>query len=211
MPRSSFSSVLRCLRRVTLLSERVAVTDGELLSRFVKERDEAAFEALLLRHGAMVLGVCRRILRREADAHDAFQATFLVFLRKAGSIQPRAMVGNWLYGVAQRASLRARAHRRMQATSWADEALASCAASRDQVQAELRDLLDWGLSQLPDKYRAPVVLRDLQGLSTEEASARLRVKDQTLKSRLHRGRLILRRQLADFAGGLTLHRPIYGT
>ena len=149
MARSSFSGLLRCSRRAALLSERVPVTDGELLSRFVNERDEAAFESLLLRHGAMVLGVCRRILRGEADAHDAFQATFLVFLRKAGSIQPRAMVGNWLYGVAQRTSLKARARRRMPAMSWSDESLASGDASQDQVQAELRDLLDWELSQLP--------------------------------------------------------------
>src|SRR5215471_12888135 len=98
MARSSFSSVLRCSLRAALSAGQVAVTDCELLSRFVNERDEAAFEALLLRHGPMVLGVCRRILRSEADAHDAFQATFLVFLRKAGSIQPRAMVGNSAQG-----------------------------------------------------------------------------------------------------------------
>src|SRR5262245_271145 len=158
MSRSSFSSLLRCSRRLALLSGCVAVTDGELLSRFVDERDEAAFESLLLRHGAMVLGVCRRILRGEADAHDAFQATFLVFLRNAGSIQPRAMVGNWLYGVAQRTSLKARALRRRPVMSCADQTLVSCDACRDQVQAELRDLLDRELSRLPDKYRAPVVL-----------------------------------------------------
>src|SRR5262245_17473567 len=195
MARSSFRSVLRCSRRVALLSERVAVTDGELLSRFVNERDEAAFESLLLRHGAMVFGVCRRILRSEADAHDAFQATFLVFLRKAGSIQPRAMVGNWLYGVAQRTSLKAKALRRMAAMSWADESIASCDASRDQVQAELRDLLDWELSRLPDKYRAPVVLCELEGRTIKEAAQTLDCPAGTVASRLARGRDLLARRL----------------
>jgi RNA polymerase sigma factor (sigma-70 family) len=195
MARSSLSSVLRCSRQVALLAERVAVTDGDLLSRFVNERDEAAFESLLLRHGAMVLGVCRRILRSEADAHDAFQATFLVFLRKAGSIQPRAMVGNWLYGVAQRTSLKARALRRMPTLSWADQSLASGDASRDQVQAELRDLLDWELSQLPDKYRAPVVLCELEGRSIKEAAQALDCPVGTVASRLARGRDLLAKRL----------------
>src|SRR5262245_64983539 len=125
MARSSLGPVWRCSRRAARSAGRDAVTDGELLSRFINERDEAAFESLLLRHGAMVLGVCCGILRSEADAHDAFQATFLVFLRKAGSIRPRAMVGNWLYGVAQRTSLKTRAFRRMRAMSWAVESLAS--------------------------------------------------------------------------------------
>ena len=79
------------------------------------------------------------------------------------------------------------------------------------MRSELRRTLLAAVLELPAIYRAPVVLRDLQGLTTEAASALLKVKDQTLKSRLHRGRLILRKQLADFAGGLTLHRPIYGT
>jgi len=195
MARSSFSSVLRCSLRAALSAGQVAVTDGELLSRFVNERDEAAFESLLLRHGPMVLGVCRRILRSEADAHDAFQATFLVFLRKAGSIQPRAMVGNWLYGVAQRTSLKARAFRRMRTIAWADESLASRDASRDQVQAELRDLLDRELSRLPDKYRVPVVLCELEGRSIKEAAQTLDCPAGTVASRLARGRALLAKRL----------------
>src|SRR5262245_35383247 len=195
MARSSFSSILRCSRRAALSAGRVAVTDGELLSRFINERDEAAFESLLLRHGPMVLGVCRRILRSEADAHDAFQAIFLVFLRKAGSIRPRAMVGNWLYGVAQRTSLKARAFRRMRTIAWADESLASCDASRDHVQAELRDLLDRELSRLPDKYRAPIVLCELEGRSIKEAAQTLDCPVGTVASRLARGRALLAKRL----------------
>jgi len=84
-------------------------------------------------------------------------------------------------------------------------------ADEHLLRSQLRRRVVRAVLALPAIYRAPVVLRDLQGMSTEEASAMLRVKDQTLKSRLHRGRLILRKQLADFAGGLTLHRPIYGT
>src|SRR5262245_49186548 len=93
-------SVVRGLRRHLLRRERTGLTDGELLGRYVSQRDEAAFEVLVRRHGPMVLGVCRRVLRSDAEAEDAFQATFLVLVRKAASIRSRALVGNWLYGVA---------------------------------------------------------------------------------------------------------------
>src|ERR1700687_3261978 len=112
MATGQLTGVLRHLRRATLLAEGAAQSDGELLERYLSERDDAAFEAILKRHGAMVLGVCRRILRNEADAHDAFQATFIVFVRKATSIHPRGMVGNWLYGVAHKTSLKAKAMNR---------------------------------------------------------------------------------------------------
>src|SRR5438067_3910137 len=94
--------VLRRLRRAALLRDGAGMTDGQLLSHFVADRDEAAFEALVRRHGPMVLGVCRRVLRHEADAEDAFQAAFLVLARKAASVARRELLGNWLYGVAHR-------------------------------------------------------------------------------------------------------------
>jgi RNA polymerase sigma-70 factor (ECF subfamily) len=92
--------VIRHLRRAALLNKGEGPTDGQLLESFVVRREETAFEALLHRHGPMVLGVCQRILRNVHDAEDAFQATFLVLARKASSVMPREMVGHWLYGVA---------------------------------------------------------------------------------------------------------------
>ena len=96
------------VRRKLLRDEALDLTDGQLLERCVGARDEAAFEALVRRHGPMVLGVCRRILAHQQDAEDAFQATFLVLVRKAASVRPGKALGNWLYGVAYRAALKTR-------------------------------------------------------------------------------------------------------
>ena len=109
MATSALGTVLHNLRRSALVHEEAGLTDGELLECFITRRDEAAFEALLRRHGPMVLAVCRRILRNEADAEDAFQATFLVLVRKAASVRPRERVAAWLHGVAYRTALKARA------------------------------------------------------------------------------------------------------
>src|SRR6516165_5366607 len=108
MASTTLNGVLQHLRRAALVPDGAALTDGQLLECFILRRDEVSFEALLRRHGPMVLGVCRRVLRNEADAEDAFQATFLILVRKAASIVPRGMVGNWLYGVAHRTALQAR-------------------------------------------------------------------------------------------------------
>ena len=109
MPAAQLESVIRHLRKVASRGEAAQVGDGELLDRFIARRDEAAFEVLVHRHGPMVLGVCRRTLRNPHDAEDAFQATFLVLVKKASTIRPREMVGNWLYGVACRTAMKARA------------------------------------------------------------------------------------------------------
>src|SRR2546422_647469 len=108
MANSQMSEILQHLRRTEFLRTAAGMTDGQLLECFISRREEAAVEALVGRHGPMVWGVCRRVLRHHHDAEDAFQATFLVLVRKAASIIPREMVGNWLYGVAHQTALKAR-------------------------------------------------------------------------------------------------------
>src|SRR5436305_12050130 len=108
MTTKALNGALRRLGRATLLQDGGGLTDAELLERYVTDRDEAAFAALLRRHGPMVLGVCRRVLRRQADAEDAFQATFLVLVRKASTLRSPALLANWLYGVAFRSALETR-------------------------------------------------------------------------------------------------------
>ena len=109
MATGQMNSVIRHLRRATLLRDGGGMTDGQLLGCFIDRQDEAAFEALVRRHGPMVLGVCRRVLGNVHDAEDAFQATFLLLVRKAATLKSRELVGNWLYGVAYRTALEARA------------------------------------------------------------------------------------------------------
>src|SRR5262249_41380183 len=109
MATSRISGVLQHLRRAVLFQEGADLIDGQLLEDFISRHDEAALAALVRRHGPMVWGVCRRILRNHHDAEDAFQATFLVLVRKAASVLPTAMVANWLYGVARQTALKARA------------------------------------------------------------------------------------------------------
>jgi RNA polymerase sigma-70 factor (ECF subfamily) len=172
------------------------VGDAELLERFIARRDAAAFELLVRRHGPMVLGVSRRILGNETDAEDAFQATFLVLVRKASSIVPRTQVGNWLHGVARNTALKAKA---MARTRRVKEREAGAARGRNVTEGareSLMEILDGELSALPEKYRAPIVLCDLEGLSYREAAARLRCPQGTLSGRLTRARALLARRIA---------------
>src|SRR5262249_23625690 len=109
MATSPMDELIQHLRRTVRLRDGAGLTDGQLLEDFISRRDEAALAALVQRHAPMVWGVCRRVLGNYHDAEDAFQATFLVLVRKAPSVRPRAMVANWLYGVAHRTALKARA------------------------------------------------------------------------------------------------------
>src|SRR5262249_44075451 len=153
------SGVLPHVRRAALLQDGGGMTDGQLLECFLARREEAAFEALVRRHGPMVLGVCRRVLRNAHDAEDAFQATFLVLVRKAASLLPREAVGNWLYGVAYHTALKARAAAlRRRAKEAQVRAMSPREARPEDAGQEWRPLLDHELSRLPDKYREPVVL-----------------------------------------------------
>jgi RNA polymerase sigma factor (sigma-70 family) len=194
MMTGELNGVLHRMRRWALPRDGGGPTDGELLGAYVERRDPAAFEALLLRHGPMVLGVCRRILASAADAEDAFQATFLVLVRKAASVVPREMVGNWLYGVAYRTATSAHA---MNARRRAKERSAARPEARpEDAWDDVRPLLDEELSRLPDKYRVPVVLCDLEGRTRREAARHLGWPEGTLSTRLRAGRGLLARALA---------------
>jgi len=172
------------------------LTDGQLLARFVAAGDEASFAALLRRHGPMVLGVCRRILRHSHDAEDAFQATFLVLARKANSVVRRESVGCWLHGVAHRTALDAgtRIARRRAREKQVKDMPHPVAGPAESV--DWRPLLDLELTRLPEHYRSAIVLCDLEGRSRREAARLLGVPEGTLSSRLATARKLLAGRLA---------------
>ncbi len=187
------TSVIDHIRRTVLPLDHA--DDGELLGRFIERRDEAALAALVKRHGPMVWGVCRRLLNHH-DAEDAFQAAFIVLVRKAASVVPREMVGNWLYGVAHQAALQARrtiARRRareVQVTEMPDTA-----ATQNDQGPDVQPLLDLELSRLPDHYRAVIILCDLEGKTRKEAARHLGLPEGTVASRLVRARAMLAKRL----------------
>jgi RNA polymerase sigma factor (sigma-70 family) len=191
---------VRQLRGVLAAQQIMRPTEADLWGRYVRERDEAAFEMLVRRHGPMVLGVCRRILRNEQDAEDAFQATFLVLVRKAASLQSPNALANWLHGVARRTALEAR---NAAAKRRAKEAAAlPRLVLPDNPGDDLRPTLDQELERLAEKYRTAVVLCDLEGRTRKEVARQLGWAEGTVASRLARGRRILAKRLArrGFAG-----------
>jgi RNA polymerase sigma factor (sigma-70 family) len=197
--------VLRHIRRAAFLQARDGPTDDQLLESFLTLRDETAFEALLRRHGPMVLGVCYRVLRHTQDAEDAFQATFLVLARRAASLQSRDLLGNWLYGVAHRTALKARAMNvKRRAKEGRAREMVQQAASLDDSSDELLSELDTALSRLPDKYRAAIVLCELEGRSRKDVAQLLGLPMGTLSSRLAQAKKLLAKRLSQFgAGSLT--------
>jgi RNA polymerase sigma factor (sigma-70 family) len=202
MSTSHLSRLVRDLRVAALAGVERGNPDGHLLESFVSRRDAAALGVLVRRHAPMVWGVCRRLLGHEQDAEDAFQATFLVLVRKAASVVPRERVGNWLYGVAYRTALKARttrARRRGREMT----AVVERPSTESEIWHDLRPVLDQELSRLPEKYRAAVVLCDLEGKSRAEAACELGIPEGTLSSRLGRGRAILAKRLAGRGVGLT--------
>jgi len=192
------STAIEHIRRAALVSDGTSLQDSQLLSLFVERRDQTAFEVLLRRHGPMVLGVCRRFLQNHHDAEDAFQATFLVLARRAASIVPREMVANWLYGVAYRTSLKAKAASARRA-AWEKQLPAMPdpeATQPDHSWSDLRSVLDQELSRLSDKYRLPIILCDFESKSIKEAARNLGWPQGTLAGRLARGRAQLAKRLA---------------
>ncbi|HLN32468.1 MAG TPA: sigma-70 family RNA polymerase sigma factor [Gemmataceae bacterium] len=202
MAASQLSKVVRQLRGVMARQDTARLTEADLWKLYVQERDEAAFEALVRRHGPMVLSVCRRILRNEHDAEDAFQATFLVLVRRAASLRSPGTIANWLHGVAYRTALEARsaaAKRRAR-----EAAVLPRTVVPENPWAELWPVLDQELTRLPQKYRVVIVLCDLEGKTREAAARQLGWAEGTVASRRARGRNILAKRLArrGFAGAL---------
>jgi RNA polymerase sigma factor (sigma-70 family) len=197
MATSQLGRFLQRVRRAGRVRDGGGLTDGQLLGRFLQEHDEAAFEVLVRRHGPMVLGVCRRVLHDPHDAEDAFQATFLVLVRRAASLVRPELVGNFLYGVAYRTALEARtkaARRRAKEKQVKD--MPHPAVQPEDAWRDLQPVLDQELSRLPDKYRVPLVLCDLEGRSRKEVAGQLGIPEGTLSSRLATARRVLAGRLA---------------
>jgi RNA polymerase sigma factor (sigma-70 family) len=188
-------TLLRRLHHALALQAAGGLDDAQLVERWVERRDEAAFELLVWRHGTLVFNVCRRVLRQEQDVEDAFQATFLTLVRKAGSIGRRQSLGSWLYTVAHRIALRARAAsaRRAECEQRAAEAMPR-AGAEVSWHALLR-VLDEEVSRLPEKYRAPFVLCHLGGKTLEAAARELACPPGTVGTRLARARELVRQRL----------------
>jgi RNA polymerase sigma factor (sigma-70 family) len=202
--------VLRQLRRLAVTRPVDDLPDGELLDRFRSGRDEAAFAALVRRHGRLVLGVCRRVLRHEQDAEDAFQAAFLVLARRAGSIRKPGSLGSWLYGVAYHIASQARrqAHRRERRERQAAEP-APAGPCADTPWSDWQPVLDEEIQRLPAKYRLPLVLCYLEGKSNREAAGILGVPEGSMSWRLARARDLLRHHLTR--RGVVLSGAVLGT
>jgi RNA polymerase sigma factor (sigma-70 family) len=191
------AALLEQIRQLATVSGSADVPDRELLERFAVHHDEAAFTALLARHGPMVIHVCRRVLPRPQDAEDAFQTTFLVLAQKARSVRRRESAAAWLHGTAYRVALKARttAARRQARERRAEPAPAAPDPVGEISLREAQVLLHEQLSRLPERLRAPLVLCYLQGATQDEAARRLGWSLNTLKRRLNRGRQVLHARL----------------
>jgi RNA polymerase sigma factor (sigma-70 family) len=193
---ATVTDLARYLRTLAAGRAKDACTDQQLLEQFLTRSEESSFAALVRRHGPMVLGVCRRVLGHDQDAEDAFQATFLVLAKKAGSIRKHTSVSSWLHGVAYHIAERLRAKQARRA------AYERKAASRTPIDPgqdvawnEIRCLLDCELSRLPEHYRSPLVLCYLQGKTQDEAARQLGCSLSTLRRRLDRARVLLAHRL----------------
>ena len=196
MSRTGSASVLQYLRGVVRAGPVAELSDAALVQRFAQERDEAAFACLVRRHGALVLGVCRRLLGHEQEAEDVFQAVFLVLSKKAGALRDQEAVGPWLLGVAHRLALKARqqSRERREREGRVDRRPAGNFLDELTVR-EAQLVLDEELMRLPERERGPLVLCYLQGLTRDEAAQRLGCPLGTLKSRLERARRTLHERL----------------
>jgi len=197
MASGTMSGTLRYLRDLFHDGTSVGLGDGQLIARYAASRDESAFEALVGRHGPMVLATCRAVLKNEHDVEDAFQATFLVLARKARSVRAGDALGGWLHRVAYRAAVQAsvesrrRRRREAEATAMAMTTL----HTHSEPDFEIAAIVHQELDRLPDHQRRPVVLCDLEGLTYDQAARHLRWTEPTLRHRLTKARLRLRDRL----------------
>jgi RNA polymerase sigma factor (sigma-70 family) len=209
MPGSEVDSVVQHVRHLVAAENAGRLSDRRLLERFADERDESAFAALMQRHGAMVLNVCRRALHNEADAEDACQATFLVLARQARSIRNPDAVGSWLHGVALRASAKLRRHiNRRQAREELGPVRKELPTA-DVSWREVQTILDAEIQRLPEGLRAPVLLCYLEGKAHNEGAEQLGWSLTTFRGRLERARAVLRRRLTG--RGVTLSGALLAT
>ncbi len=210
------------------LTTQLKSKDDALLARLQAGEDGALAEVAET-YGSKIFQLAFRYLRNKEDAEEVMQDVLYKVHRKVGAFRGDAALSSWIYRITFNTAMSRLRTARYQRSQQDDSQLLASFTGDEDGSAPRREIADWSdmadervlrsqlrrrvlraILGLPAIYRAPVVLRDLHGMSTEEASAMLRVKDQTLKSRLHRGRLILRKQLSDFAGGLSLHHA-YGT
>lgn len=209
MATKAISGVIQQIHQTALRQESADLADGELLEWYVSRHDSAAFEVLVRRHGPTVMGVGRRILRNDADAADAFQATFLVLVRKAASIRPRGMVSHWLYGVARNTAMKAKAMNHTRRVKEQEAGAMRIADGAEDAWQQDYARVDEEMGRLPDKYRAPIVLCDLEGKTIREAARHLNWPQGTLATRLAQGRRMLARRLSKH--GLALLGGVVAT
>jgi RNA polymerase sigma-70 factor (ECF subfamily) len=208
-----------------LLANMADHADNELVER-LRRRDEGALVELASLYGARIFQLALRYVKNREDAEEVVQDVLLKVHRKIEAFRGDSALSSWIYRITFNTAMSRLRHTRAARFAEVPDAPAS-ATGLDDLPSRAHEPADWSnladesmlrrqmldrlfeaVDDLPEIYREPVILRDLEGLTTEEASSRLRLKDQTLKSRLHRGRLLLRERLSDFAGGLSMHRPV---
>src|SRR5947208_7242539 len=194
MHAAKFNRVARQVRAMAI-APAGGPTDRQLLQGFCARGEQAPFAELVGRDGPMVLRVCRRVLRHEQDAEDAFQATFLVLARKAGSVRKAEALASWLHGVAHRVALRAKRDAGRRRAHEREVQPMPAGATSEADWREVQSALDEEIRALPERYRAPFVLCFLEGKSRAEAAAELGLKEGTVWSRLTQARELLRERL----------------
>ena len=194
MASDNWDQAVASIREMVLTRDAAGVSDSQLLKLFLTGHDEAAFEAIVRRHGPMILGVCKRVLQNASDAEDAFQATFLVLVRKARTLTQPELLGHWLFGVAYQTARAARnAASRRRAKE--GQVIPKQGESAPNEWRDVLPILDAELNRLPAKYRAPIVLCDLQQKSRKDVAQALGLPEGTLASRLARARALLAKRL----------------